>query len=187
MARPQRHYSLDDYFAIEEMSEIRHEYLDGEIFAMSGGSRNHIRIAQNLLRRLETLTSRGCHAYHSDMRLKTPAGLFTCPDLMLTCGSEQLTPDRLETITNPVVLAEVLSSSTAEYDRGQKFELYSAIPSLRDSLLMDQYTVDVEHRWVTDARWESKHHTGGTFELTGVQLEIDVAALYELIDFQRLQ
>ncbi len=185
MAHPQRHFPLDEYFVIEAMSDIHHEYLDGEIFAMSGGSRNHNRIAQNLIRSLEPLASRGCHAYVNDVRLKTPSGLYTYPDVMLVCGPEELTDDQQETITNPVVLAEVLSPSTADYDRGQKFDLYSSIPTLRDYLLIDQYKVDVEHRWIDGKQWLSKHHTEGAFELTGVPLIVNVTALYDHVDIPR--
>ncbi len=147
MQYSQRHYSLDEYFGIEEMSEARHEYFSGEIFAMSGGSRNHNEIALNLREPLNAVVrDRGCRTFVSDVRLKTPAGLYTYPDVMVICGKAELTGDRLETVTNPVVLAEVLSNATRDYDRGQKFDLYRSIPTLRDYLLTDQYSVFIEHR-----------------------------------------
>jgi Uma2 family endonuclease len=183
MAHAQRHYPVDEYFAIEAMSEIRHEYFDGEIIAMSGGSKNHNRITLNLERILDPLAGRGCEAYVNDLRVKTPSGLYTYPDVMLVCGDEELIADD-ETITNPVLLAEVLSASTAEYDRGQKFDLYSSIPTLRDYLLIDQYKVDVEHRWLDAGTWERKHYTEGEFDLTGVPLTIEIAKLYHRVRFR---
>ncbi len=187
MHKPQRHYSLDEDFATEEMSELRHEYFQGEIFAMSGGSRNHNQIAQNLARLFDPLRSRNCRAYLSDVRLKPAAGLYTYPDVMVICGPAALTGDRLETVTNPVVLAEVLSTSTADYDRGQKFELYSSIPTLRDYLLIDQYTIDVEHRRFDGETWRSDRYGSGdeTVKLAGVPIVLRVDALYELVEFQR--
>jgi Uma2 family endonuclease len=181
---PERHYSLDEYFSIEEMSEVRHEYSGGEIFAMSGGSRNHNQIAQNLTRAFDSLRSKGCRSYLTDVRLKTPAGLYTYPDVMAISGPAALTGDRLETVTNPVVLAEVLSASTRDYDCGQKFDLYRAIPTLRDCLLVDQYAVEVEHRWLDGAVWRSDRHTHpeDRVKLTGVPVTLVVEAMYELVE-----
>lgn len=181
---PQRHYSLDEYFSIEEMSEVRHEYSDGEIFAMSGGSRNHNQIAQNLTRAFDSLRSKGCRSYLTDVRLRTPAGLYTYPDVMVICGPAILTGDRLETVTNPVVLAEVLSASTRDYDCGHKFDLYRAIPTLRDYLLVDQYAMEVEHRWLDGAVWQSDRHTHreDRVKLAGVPVELAVEAIYELVE-----
>jgi Uncharacterized protein conserved in cyanobacteria len=181
---PQRHYSLDEYFSVEEMSAIRHEYSDGEIFAMSGGSRNHNQIAQNLTRAFDALRSKGCRSYLTDVRLKTPAGLYTYPDVIVICGPVVLTGDRLETVTNPVVLAEVLSNSTRDYDRGQKFELYRSIPTLRDYLLIDQYAVELEHRWLDGDAWRTDRHTRreDTVKLTGVPVTLAVDSLYDLVE-----
>jgi len=186
MPQPQRKYSIEEYFGIEEMTEIRHEYLDGEIFAMSGGSRNHNQIAQNLSRSFDRVRDRPCRAYVSDVRLRTPSGLHTFPDVMVICGEARLTGDRLETVTNPVVLAEVLSTSTRDYDRGQKFDLYRSIPTLRDYLLVDQYAVDVEHHWLDGAEWRSDRHGGPDDEMAlhGVPVTIRVGSLYELVEFE---
>jgi Uma2 family endonuclease len=185
MQQTKRHYSVDEYFGIEEMSELRHEYFDGEIFAMSGGSRNHNQIAQNLTRSFDPLRNHGCRSYLADLRLKTPSGLYTYPDAMVICGPAVLAADRLETLTNPVVLAEVRSTSTRDYDRGQKFDLYRTIPALRDYLLVDQYAVDVEHRFLDGGRWESKRHSSrrDAIQLTGVDLVLQVDAIYDLVDF----
>ena len=184
-AHAQRAYSLEEYFGIEEMSSIRHEYLGGEIYAMAGGSRNHNQIAQNVTRAFDGVRGLGCRAYLADVRLRTPGGLYTYPDVMVICGTAALSPDRLETVTNPVVIAEVLSSSTREYDSGQKYELYRAIPSMRDYLLVDQYAVEVEHRFLEGREWRSQTYRvrDDVVSLTGVPVTLSLDAVYDLVDF----
>jgi Uma2 family endonuclease len=185
MRQAQRHYSVEEYLSLEAGSNVRHEYLDGEILAMSGGSRNHNQIAQNLTRAFDELRSVGCRAYVTDLRLNTPAGLYTYPNVMLICGEAMLTHDNPETVTNPLLIAEVLSDSTRDYDRMHKFDLYREIPSLRDYLLIDQYSINVEHRFLTGTRWESKAYTKreDAVQLTGVGLTLHVDPLYDLVHF----
>jgi len=182
MQNARRHYSLDDYFDIEEMSDVRHEYFDGEIYAMAGGTRDHNQISQNVSRAFDALRPRG-RSYIAEVRLKTPSGLYTYPDVMLICGEAILTPDRLETLTNPLVLAEVLSASTGDYDRGLKGDSYQDIPTLRDYLLIDQYVVNVEHRSLRDGRWHSSRHESlkDAIALAGAPLELSLSAIYELV------
>ncbi len=184
MRQAQRHYSVEEYLSLEEGSNVRHEYFDGEIFAMSGGTINHNQIAQNVAAELRTLREQGCHPYVADIRMSTPAGLYTYPDVLLICGPPVYTADRQPTITNPIVIAEVLSASTRDYDAGQKFDLYRAIPTLRDYLLVDQYSVNVEHRFSAGMSWESNRYTSGDMiQLVGVKATIRVDALYDLVDF----
>lgn len=180
MRQTQRHYSLDEYFDVEEMSEVRHEYFDGEIFAMSGGTLDHNQIAQNVA---SALRNERCRPYLADVRVSTPAGLYTYPDVLVICGAPAYTSDRYPTLTNPVVIAEVLSSSTRDYDSGQKFELYSEIPALRDYLLIDQYKIDVEHRFREGAQWQSKRYAGrdDLIALVGVEARLRLAAVYDLV------
>ena len=142
----ERHYSLDDYFAVELHSPIKHEFYNGEIFAMAGASVAHNHITANVLGALRTaLRGTPCSAFGSDLRLMTPAGLFTYPDAMVICGQIGLTRDRPDTVTNPVLLVEVLSDATRDYDQGEKFTLYKSIPTLRDYLLIEQDRVLIEH------------------------------------------
>ncbi len=120
----QRRYSLDEYFAVEETSRVKNEYYDGEIFAMAGASLQHNEIAANLLTGIRpVLVNRGCRVFGSDLRVQTPAGLFTYPDLSIVCGDPLLIQGRPDTLTNPIVLIEVLSDAMREYDRGQKLTL----------------------------------------------------------------
>ena len=181
MRQAQRHYSVDEYLSLAEGSNLRLEYFDGEIFAMSGGTIDHNQIAQNLT---GALRHGDCRSYIIDVRVRTPAGLYTYPDVIMICGTPAYTAERPPSITNPVLIAEVLSQSTREYDRTQKFDLYREIVSLRDYLLIDQYSIDVEHRYLSGTRWESKRYTKreDVFKLTGVDMTLRVDALYELVD-----
>jgi Uma2 family endonuclease len=142
----QRHYSEDDYFAVEASSGIKHEFYQGEIFAMAGASLAHNHLSANVLTLLRgSVRPKGCSAFGSDLRVKTPDGLFTYPDVMVVCGPVSLTRDRPDTVTNPCVIVEVLSDATRDYDRGEKFTLYQAIPTFQEYLLIEQDRVWVEH------------------------------------------
>ena len=124
-SQPQRQYTVDDYFLIEESSPTRHEFYNGEIFAMAGGTVAHNQICSNVLSFLSAaLDKTPCRTLGSDMRLLTPRGLFTYPDVMVICGPVELTPGREDTVKNPLLLVEVISDATRKYDRGEKFDLY---------------------------------------------------------------
>jgi Uma2 family endonuclease len=154
-SHPQRRYLLDDYFSLEEGSTVRHEFLNGEIFAMAGGTVAHNQIAGNVLGELRAaVKGRPCRVLGSDMRLLTPGGLLTYPDVMVICGPVELARGRQDVVTNPVLLVEVLSDATRAYDLGEKFDLYKAVPALREYLAIDQRTVSVQ-RFRRDATsWE---------------------------------
>jgi Uma2 family endonuclease len=129
----------EEYLAIERKAEVRSEYYAGEMFAMSGASREHNLIVANLTRRLmEQMDGQPCELYPVDMRVRIPAtGLYTYPDVVV-CGEPQFEDDHVDTLLNPIVLIEVLSPSTEAYDRGKKFEHYQQIPSLVEYLLIAQ-------------------------------------------------
>jgi len=152
--KPQRSYSLDDYFFLEEGSTVRHEFFAGDIFAMAGGTVAHNQIASNVLRQLGTgIGDKPCRALGSDMRLATPGGLLTYPDAMVICGKVELAHGRSDVVTNPVLLVEVLSDATRIYDLGEKFDLYKAIPTLREFLAIEQKTVQVQQFIRTGSHW----------------------------------
>jgi Uma2 family endonuclease len=154
-----RHYSEDDYFAVEASSHIKHEFYQGEIFAMAGASLAHNHLSANVLTTLRNAVRlQGCSAFGSDLRVKTPAGLFTYPDVMVVCGPIALSPDRPDTVTNPCVIIEVLSEATRDYDRGEKFTLYQAIPTFQEYLLIEQDRVTVEH-WQRQSTGDWTVHT----------------------------
>jgi Uma2 family endonuclease len=187
MQQAQRHYTIDEYFAVESMSPVRNEYYGGEILAMAGGSPNHNRISRNVLLALEPKLRGGhCESLGSDTRILTPSGLYTYPDVVVICGPIILSGDRLQTITNPTVLVEVLSPSTRAYDRGEKFELYRSIPAFREYLLIEQSAVEVEHRWRDGDRWSSDRKTSleDVVRLASIDVDLKVADLYARVEFE---
>jgi Uma2 family endonuclease len=146
----------EEYLALERRAEHKSEYFDGEVFAMTGASRKHNLIALNIGGELRNqLKGRPCETYTSDMRVKVAAaGLYTYPDVVVICGDAQFEDEFVDTLLNLVLIAEVLSKSTARYDRGGKFSDYRSIPSFAEYLLVAQDEHRVEH-YVrqADGRW----------------------------------
>ncbi|MEQ1508399.1 MAG: Uma2 family endonuclease [Myxococcota bacterium] len=180
-----RTLTLDDYFDVELRSESKHEFLDGEILGMAGGSPRHNAVAGNLFRIVATATRGGpCRAFTSDQRIATPDALYTYPDLSVFCGPLVLVGGRPHTATNPSVLIEVLSDSTRDYDRGEKLDRYQRIPSLTDVLLVEPGFVRVEH-WVRRGDdWTRQLHLDRSDELrlVGCGVAVPVAEIYEGLD-----
>jgi Uma2 family endonuclease len=141
-----RSYSIEDYFAIEESSAIKHEFFGGEIYAMAGASLRHNRITGNVASLLRSkLFGSDCEVFSSDLRVKTPGGLYTYPDVMVVCGNVKLSKtDRLDTVLNPIAIVEVLSDSTKDYDCNDEFALYREIKTLREYVLIEQENILVE-------------------------------------------
>ena len=136
-----------EYLAQERLAETKSEYLRGEVYAMSGASRQHNLIAGNVSRELgQQLRDRPCEVYQGYMRVKvSPTGLYTYPDIVVACGEPEFEDAEVDTLLNPTVLAEVLSRTTADYDRGGKFTHYRRLSSLREYVLISQDRPLVEH------------------------------------------
>ncbi|HVT04334.1 MAG TPA: Uma2 family endonuclease [Thermoanaerobaculia bacterium] len=179
-----RQYTLDDYFSLQRGIELKLEYFNGEIYAMAGGSANHNRISLNILRVFAAaLAGSSCEAFGSDMRVSTPAGLYTYPDASIICGPR--VSGTAETISNTIVIVEVLSDSTRNYDRGEKFALYRSIPALRHYLLIEQSFSHVEHRrFETDGSWshEIKESPDQIVQLSEAGIDLPVARIYEGVE-----
>ncbi len=176
--------TVEEYLEQERRAEIKSEYLDGEVFAMTGASRAHNLIATNLVASLHTaLRGRGCEIYSSDMRVQvSTTGLFTYPDVVVVCGEPEFLDAEVDTLLNPSLIVEVLSKSTADYDRGGKFEHYRALPSLREYLVLAQDRVHAEH-WVRQegGRWLLAE-TGDPAAVLGLEAigcELPLGAVYE--------
>ncbi|MCF8015139.1 MAG: Uma2 family endonuclease [Chromatiaceae bacterium] len=161
LTQPVSAYRFEDYLAFErEALDVKHEYVAGEVFAMSGGSFEHSLIAANLSGELrQQLKSGPCTVLTSDMRIRIEAAdVCAYPDVSVLCGEPVFHDERRDVLTNPALIAEVLSPSTEAYDRGSKFAHYRQLPSLRHVLLInqDQVSVDVftrqpDDRWILDA------------------------------------
>jgi Uma2 family endonuclease len=138
--------SEEEYLAIERQAEFRSEFYNGEMFAMTGASRQHNLIATNLVISLgNQLRTSPCNVYSSDMRVRvTSTRLFTYPDVVVTCGEEEFADDEQDTLLNPLVIFEILSNSTEAHDRGKKFEHYQNIDSLSTYVLVAQKAPRIE-------------------------------------------
>ncbi len=154
MAAPQRKPRLtpDEYLEFERQSEFKHEYFDGEIFAMSGGTPQHSLVKANVLGELRSLLKgQSCTAYDSDLRVLVEAtGLYTYPDASVFCDELQFEAGRTDVVVNPTLLVEVLSPSSEAYDRGRKFGHYRQIPSLREYVLVWQEEPRIESFFKND-------------------------------------
>jgi Uma2 family endonuclease len=167
-----------DYLAAEAKSETKHEWLDGEVFAMAGGTPEHAALALSVGAELRiALRGRPCRVFSSDLRVKVQAtGLATYPDASIVCGKLETDPQDPNAVVNPIVLVEVLSDSTEGYDRGEKFAHYRRIPSLREFVLVWQREPRIEvHRRNEAGRWELyEAGAGETIELASVGCRLSV-------------
>ena len=156
LKRESEKFTPEEYFALEEQAAFKSEYYKGEIFAMAGGSIDHNRIGSNVNAILNVgLENTRCEAFNSDLRvyIKTHE-LYTYPDVAVICGDPDFLKNRTDTITNPLVIFEVLSPSTKDYDRGQKFEFYRSLPSLQDYVVIHQDQILIEyHHKLGIGRW----------------------------------
>lgn len=181
---PQTKFSPEQYLALEEVSDYRSEYIDGEIYAMSGGSSDHSLIEGNvvtLCKQLLRHRSPLCRVYTSNIRLLVePSGIFTYPDAMIVCGTVEFLKGRNDTLKNPIVIFEVLSKSTRRYDRGKKFSLYKKIPSLLEYVLIDSERTHVEIYRREGTSWNAEMLNGlaDIFTIQSLNLELPVRELY---------
>ena len=145
-AYARKNWTIEEYLQMETASDEKHEYYQGEVFAMSGALQAHNAIATNVLAELRSkLKGKGCRPYGSDMRIHIPSNtLFTYPDVSVFCGDVKTLNDDKFNALNPVVIIEVLSKSTKSYDRGDKFKLYRDIATLKEYVLIDSTAVFVE-------------------------------------------
>jgi Uma2 family endonuclease len=176
-------FSFDEYVELEAIATGKHEFLDGEVWAMAGGSPAHAAIAGNLIRLLgQALLGRPCRVFTSDLRIRVrETGLATYPDASVVCGAIELDPDdhRGHSVSNPIVLVEVLSPSTEDYDRGEQLAHYKRIPSLREIVLVahDEPRVDIWRR--LDDRWTLlSFRAGEAVVLDSLTIELPVADVY---------
>ena len=185
-----------EYLAIEAAADVRHEFYDGEVFAMGGGSLWHNIIKDNFARALANrLAGRGCRVVTSDQRLKVDAtGLYTYPDVLVFCGPPVMEDGVHHTLTNPLLVIEVLSDSTEKYERGLKFGHYRRLPTLREYVLVaqDRYSVeaylrqadgsgtiaDADH-WLLSATIEPT----AEIRLGSLDVSVPLAEIYDGVEF----
>lgn len=155
-ALPNKQWTSETYLAFERASDVKHELVDGDLYLMTGASREHNLIVFNLAATLGAqLKNRPCEAYANDMRVKVRGSNYTYPDLVATCEPPEFEDAYVDTLLNPALLIEVLSPSTEQYDRGKKFEAYRTLHSLQEYVLIaqerpyiEQYVRQSEMTWI---------------------------------------
>jgi len=180
-----------EYLEFERTSEIKHEYFDGEVFAMAGAKPNHNLINANIVSELRNrivANESTCRIYPSDQRIKVEAiEKYTYPDISIACENIEFDDDSIPSLLNPVVIIEILSESTEAYDRGKKFMHYRLIPSLREYVLVSQDHCQVETYMRSDAgRWIYSSHENleNMFNVEPVNCEISLSEIYRWIVFE---
>jgi len=181
LSEPRHRYTYEDYLVFEHDSETKHEYVDGEIYAMAGGSPKHSALALRVGVALEIGRPAGCTVFQSDLKVRVLAtGRVAYPDASMVCGPIERDPEdrRGDTITNPVLLVEVLSGSTEDVDRISKRRDYQLIPSLREYVLVSQSEPRVEiYRRSSSGTWDYIDVREGVVPLASGPA-LDLAALY---------
>lgn len=187
-AIPKTKLTPQEYLEFERKSEIKHEYFNGEIFAMSGAKRRHNVIAWNIGGELrQKLKGNNCEAYPSDMRVFIPeTGLYTYPDLVVVCDDPVFQDNVFDTLLNPVLLIEVLSETTESYDRGKKFQHYRSIESLQEYVLVSQDEARIE-KYVKqgDGFWILSEAVGLDSEIKfdSIDCVIALSEVYDKVNF----
>ena len=187
--KAQIYYSPEEYLKLEEVAEFRSEYQDGRIIPMVGGTPNHNQIAGNFYGTLNfARKGQPYQVFINDLRLWIPSKrVYTYPDVMLVAGKLEFAEGRKDTISNAVMVAEVLSKSTEDYDRGGKFKLFRSIPSFREYVLIDQYEMHVEQFVKTDDnKWVLSEYDGAdaVLRLSCVEFEMRLGDIYDRVDFE---
>lgn len=171
-----------EYLRIERQATVKSEFYDGQMFAMAGGSPNHSFLASRIGTILDRQVPSGCRVSNADLRIHLPvSGLYTYSDCSVICGEPQLSGDSQDNVLNPLLIVEVLSSSTEGYDRGKKFELYRSIPSFLEYLLVQQDRRHVEHySKQEDGAWLLREYSGeeAIVKIARLGVDIQLSELY---------
>jgi len=179
---PRFHYTFAEYLALDQVSNVRLEYCAGDIYAMAGGSPEHAALCLQVASALNVqLEGQPCRVYGSELRIRVLAtGLATYPDASVVCGQLERDPEGKNTVLNPTLVVEVLSPSTAAYDRGEKRKHYQQIPSLREIVFVahDERRIEVYRR--VENEW-SRHQAGlgESIALESLSCRLEVDALYD--------
>lgn len=185
--QPKIYWTPEEYLERERRTEQKSEYLNGEIYAMGGASPRHVLIVTNVVAELRNqLKHRPCLVYSTDLRVwVSPEGLYTYPDVVVVCDKPQFSDQRGDTLTNPVLIVEVLSKSTSNYDRGEKFEQYRLLASLKEYVLIAQHKHHVEH-FVrqADNTWllSETNQLADTVALISIGCHLQLAEIYDKVD-----
>jgi Uma2 family endonuclease len=187
---PDTYITPEEYLARERAAETRSEYYQGQMFAREGVSLAHCLIVTNLLCELgNRLVGRDCHVLSSNMRiLVSETGFCAYPDILVVCGQSVLLDEHGDVLLNPLILIEVLSDTSQEYDRGHKFHQYQRIRSLREYVTISQNNIQAEHSVrQPDESWLLREIAGkeSTLSLSSVGIELKLIDIYDKVDIKR--
>ena len=176
-----RPHTLDEYRALERNADCKHEFVDGEIIAMPGASPEHCDITLGFAVALRKRLKRPCRVFASDMRVRSADdSLYAYPDVVVACPAAFDRTERPPVLINPRVIVEVLSDSTALYDRNEKFRRYCGLESLSDYVLASQTAPTLEHRVrMADGTWAAEFIDYGELVLRSLEIAVPIAEIYE--------
>lgn len=181
----QTYLTPEEYLTWERKQPFKSEYHNGQIIAMSGASRSHNRITVDITIQLgNQLMESDCEVFASEMRVRTsPEVSYFYPDVIVVCGEPHFEDDAFDTLLNPILVVEVLSPSTAAFDRGEKFEHYKQLTSLQEYILISQDSVRVEHYQREGAQWIHNRfqHLEDTLSLASIECEVPLRAIYRRV------
>ena len=186
-ALPSTRATPEEYLAAERAAETKSEYIDGEVYAMSGASRRHNLISFNVGGELRSqLKSKPCEAYSSDMRVRIGRRAYLYPDVVVTCAEPRFADDQVDTLVNPTLIIEILSPSTEGFDKGAKFDMYRTLDSLQEYLLVAQDQCHVIH-YVrqSDNTWllSETRDLSARLDLPSIGCSLPVAEVYDKVAF----
>lgn len=176
-------FTEEEYFALESASTQKHEYIDGELYNIAAGNETHSAVALNVGTALQVRLRGGpCRAYQSDLRVWSPLlRSYMYPDGTVVCGPVEKSDKKGDhlSVKNPAVVIEVVSEGTEDYDRNDKLEIYKAIPSVRDYLIVDTDARTVEHHARDEhGTWRRTVITEGEVALVGVPIALPIAEVF---------
>lgn len=182
------YYTPQEYLTLEETSEYKNEYIDGEILPMTGGTTNHNEIALNIAANLKFgLRGKSYKVYMGDVRLWIPRyRVYTYPDVMVISGEPIYEGTGKSTVINPILITEVLSKSTGNYDRGDKFEYYRSIPEMQEYILINQYKYYIEQfAKNNEGKWVLTEYTSkdDILSLNSINMQISLSDIYAGVNF----
>ena len=181
----QTYLTPEAYLTWERKQPFKNEYYNGQIIAMSGASRSHNRITVDITIQLgNQLIDSDCEVFASEMRVRTsPEVSYFYPDVIVVCGEPHFEDDAFDTLLNPILVVEVLSPSTAAFDRGEKFEHYKQLASLQEYILISQDSVRVEHYQREGAQWTHNRfqHLEDTLSLASIECEVPLRTIYRRV------
>ena len=181
-----RKWTVEEYLAYEGDMQFRYEYIDGEIYAMSGGTSNHSLIKVNCVTEFNIKTrDKSCRVYDSDMKVKVSDTKFVYPDFSVVCGERKFDDEKRSILTNPTLVAEVISDSSEKYDKVTKSEFYRSLPSLKYYLIIDQDRIHVQLYTLQANGWLLQEFTGENkiIALEHIDVKLPLREIYRDIEF----